>query len=91
MSADGFEVSVRSIIDDPSYRKCQRCLRYVAKEEHGEHHYWPTYEICKRCVGVLLDIKWPPYIMRSENDCYICENEIEWHKIKNGLMEVPSE
>lgn len=71
--------------------KCERCWHHHA--EAGIHPLWPSYVLCPRCVGVLLEIKWPPYILRpeTENDCYICADEAEWYRIKSGAMQIPEE
>jgi hypothetical protein len=68
--------------------KCQRCWRSV--EGSGVHDYWPTYTICPRCVDTLLEIKWPPYILRegTTDDYYICKDEAEWHQIKLGQVDI---
>jgi hypothetical protein len=83
-----FEVEVISVRDK---LKCERCLRHV--EGVGKHDYWPTYTLCPRCVEVLLEIKWPPYILRpgTEDDYYLCQDEAEWFKIKLELMKIPKE
>ena len=73
--------------------KCERCWRSV--EGTGVHDYWPTYTICPRCVETLLEINWPPYILRegttddyTTDDYYICKNEAEWHQIKLGQVDI---
>lgn len=83
-----------SVVISP-HPKCQRCRRQV--DDVAVHDYWPCYRICERCVGVLLEIKWPPFIQRSGEvgdssaDYYICVDEAEWHRIKNGLQSLPKE
>jgi hypothetical protein len=63
------------------FKKCDRCFRY--QNSVGIHDYWPTYNLCSRCVEVLLEIKWPPFIVNPETkDCYVCKDELEWHTIK---------
>lgn len=57
--------------------KCDRCWHHDA--EAGEHPFWPSYTLCPRCVQVLLDIKWPPFIKVGENDYEVCKDEAEWH------------
>ena len=70
--------------------KCDRCWNHV--DGTGVHDYWPTYTICPRCVGTLLEIKWPPYILRTgelglpDADYYICKDEAEWNRIKLGQI-----
>jgi len=83
------EINVSSLVNDQDYAKCQRCLNFYPHDEVGEHEYWPNHKICKRCVGVLLEIEWSPYIMTGDADCYICENEQEWHDIKAGRKGIP--
>jgi hypothetical protein len=82
------EIKVISVRDKP---KCERCLRHV--DDVGKHDYWPSYDLCPRCVGVLLEIKWPPYVLRpgTEDDYYVCQDEAEWHRIKMGLIGLPED
>jgi hypothetical protein len=63
--------------------KCNRCLRYT--DDVDSHPYWPgqKYRICKRCAETLLELHWPPFIQRSEEDFYICQDEQEWHEIQS--------
>ena len=79
-----------SIIAAKSVNKlCNRCKRYTS--DVNNHPYWPgeKYAICKRCVEVLLEISWPPFILITDNDYYICKNELEWHDIKTGIISLP--
>ena len=70
--------------------KCNRCKRYT--DDVNTHPYWPgeKYRMCHRCINTLLEMQnFPPFILRSETDYYICKNEIEWQEIKMGLKGLP--
>lgn len=69
--------------------QCNRCKRVV--DDTAIHPYWPgeNYKLCIRCVDVLLNIKWPPFIKRTEDDYYICIDERDWYEIKSGRKELP--
>jgi hypothetical protein len=70
-------------------KQCKRCKRYT--DDVASHPYWPgeKYELCPRCVDVLLEFKWPPFFQISENDYYICADEKEWHEIMMGNKPMP--
>jgi hypothetical protein len=70
--------------------QCNRCKRIT--DDIAIHPYWPgeKYNLCSRCVDVLLNINWPPFIYRNETDVYICTDEREWHEIKSGRKELPA-
>lgn len=91
MAEQTHKVEVVVVASKSPHLKCDRCWKH--DEGCGVHDYWPTYTICPRCVGTLLEIKWPPYIIRSREigapdaDYYICKDEAEWHRIKLG--EIP--
>ena len=79
-----------SIIAVKSVNKlCNRCKKYTS--DVNNHPYWPgeQYTICKRCVKVLLEINWPPFIHIQDDNYYICKNELEWHSIKTGAILLP--
>lgn len=86
LDRDGMHIEIRSV---KHYPKCERCWHH--SETVGVHDYWPTYKICSRCVRVLLEMHWPPYIPfpGEENDYYICKSEAEWHRIKTGKQPMP--
>jgi hypothetical protein len=42
---------------------CARCWRRTG--DVGVHDYWPTWQVCERCAGVLLEISARPFILRN--------------------------
>jgi hypothetical protein len=67
------EVSVRAS-DEPM---CERCWRRDG--ECAYHDYWPTWFICKRCVGHLLEMKVKPFV-NILGDWIMFDNEMDWWK-----------
>jgi hypothetical protein len=88
---DGLDIKVSR----SSPLRCERCWNHVEVVEI--HDYWPTWRVCARCVQVLLEIKAPPFILRSgseetkDADYYITRGESEWHQIKMGKIDIPLE
>jgi hypothetical protein len=66
--------------------ECERCRRLVPGI--GVHDYWPSYHLCPRCVEVLLELKWRPFLPVKDG-WYVCADEQEWHRIKMGLQPCP--
>lgn len=81
---NGIEFRVTPAPNEP----CQRCWNRVPT---AVHMYWPTCRLCERCVGVLLEMKWPPFILRplTADDYYVCADEKEWWEITQGRKALP--
>lgn len=82
---NGFVVAVKLAAGE----KCQRCWNIT--QDVDVHMYWPTWRICKRCVGALLEMHTAPFIERSNDDYYICKDEKEWWEIRAGRKKLPLE
>jgi hypothetical protein len=90
---NGEESEITITVRRAQGEKCERCWNFSI--ETGVHDYWPTWKICPRCVGTLLEMKVPPFIFRSgqpgdpDADYYICADEKEWHDIMSGQKPLP--
>jgi hypothetical protein len=56
--------------------KCQRCWNFT--DDVAVHPYWPTWTICARCVRVLLEMEFPPFLVNDDGTVFMFESERQY-------------